>query len=149
MGIASTTARANDHVEADHVHTIYVEALGKGGVWGLGYDLRISERLAAGIVGSYTMLDGQHLFTASPYLSYVPIGVRHRWFIDAGPQVIYTNTPSPVPEWTGTSDAGIGAQLSSGYELRGQHLMFRAYAMGVVGKSGVAPWFGTSLGWAL
>ncbi|MCX5745912.1 MAG: hypothetical protein NT062_25830 [Proteobacteria bacterium] len=129
-------------------HSIYVEAFGKGGVWGLGYDLRITERMAVGIVASYLGLDGQRMMSATPYFSYAPIGHHDRWFIDAGPHFVDLVTPSPVPEWAGTREAGVGAEVSTGYEHRGR-VFFRVYAMGIIGGSGVSPWLGTSLGWTL
>ena len=43
----------------------------------------------------------------------------------------------------------IGAELSTGYEFRGPHLLLRVYAMGVVGASGASPWVGSTVGWAL
>ncbi|MCE9577160.1 MAG: hypothetical protein K8W52_28690 [Deltaproteobacteria bacterium] len=131
-----------------HRHSIYLEALGKGGVWGLGYDYRLTPRLAIGAVGSYLGLDGQRLLTFAPYVSLAPIGLRHRWFIDVGPQLVDVATPSPVPEWSGTHSTGIGGEVSSGYEYRGR-VVVRVYAMAVAGGSGIAPWFGTSLGGAL
>ncbi len=134
---------------AAHRHTIYVEALGKGGVWGLGYDYRLTPRLALGAVASYAGLDGQRMLTFAPYVSLAPVGRRHRWFIDLGPQLVDIATPSPVPEWAGTHSTGIGAELSTGYEFRGPHLLLRVYAMGVVGASGASPWVGSTVGWAL
>ena len=129
-------------------HSIFLEALGKGGVWGLGYDYRLTPRIAIGAVGSYVPLDGQRMLTFAPYVSVAPIGVRHRWFIDVGPQLVDVVTPSPVPEWSGARATGIGGELSSGYEYRGR-VVVRAYAMAVVGGAGIAPWFGTSIGGAL
>jgi hypothetical protein len=70
---------------------------------------------------------------------------RHRLFVDVGPQVIRVSTPSPVPEWMGTSSTGIGAQASVGYERRGP-LLVRVFAMVAAGENGVAPWLGVDVG---
>jgi hypothetical protein len=127
-------------------HSIYLEGLGKGGLWGLGYGYQFSKRVAIGGVASMWMLDGQRVYTASPFLTVYPAGTaRHRLFVDVGPQVIRVSTPSPVPEWMGTSSTGVGGQVSLGYERRGP-LLVRAFAMCVAGEKGVAPWIGIDMG---
>jgi len=141
---AATTTRT-----APRRHAIYLEALGKGGVWGLGYALALRPRLAVGLVASFTALDGQHMTALAPSLTVYPLRtVRHRWFVDAGPQLVHLVTPSPVPEWSGTSSTGVGGQLSTGYEYR-RGVLVRTFAMLVVGRGGVAPWLGVDLGWTL
>jgi hypothetical protein len=134
--VATTTSR----------HSIYVEGLGKGGLWGLGYGYQFSKRWAIGAVVSAWMLDGQRVYTASPFVTLYPLGTRrHRLFVDAGPQVVRVSTPSPVPEWMGTSSTGVGGQVSLGYERRGP-LLVRVFAMGVAGEKGIAPWIGVDMG---
>lgn len=132
-----------------HRHALYVEALGKGGVYGIGYDLQLRGWLGVGAVASVVPLDGQRVYSLTPYVSVYPVGRgRHRWFVDAGAQLNRLVTPSPVPEWDGESETGIGGEISTGYEYRGP-MFVRAYGMGVVGKNGVAPWFGLSIGFTL
>ncbi len=127
-------------------HALYVELFGKGGLWGLGYDYLVRPRFAIGGTVSYFAIDGEHVASISPYATLYLLGTpRHRWFVQGGPQLVHLERPSPVPEWSGTSSTGIGAELSSGYELR-TRVLFRAFAMGTVGKGGVAPWIGVSLG---
>lgn len=129
-------------------HAIYVELLGKGGTWGLGYSHQFHRRFAVGAVGSYTVLSDQRMLSFSPSLTAYPLGARsHRLFVDVGPQFVRLTTPSPVPEWMGKTENGIGAQLSAGFEYRGA-IFARLFVMGVAGKSGVAPWLGMDLGWA-
>ncbi|MBK7075509.1 MAG: hypothetical protein IPH44_24780 [Myxococcales bacterium] len=139
---ASPTRRAR--------HAIYVEALGRaGGVAGLGYGYQISRRVGVGAVGSINLLDGQRLYSLSPFVTLYPVGgARHRWFVEAGPHLARLVTPSPVPEWSGTSSNGVGGQLTTGYEYR-RHVLTRVFAMVEVGRGGVAPWFGVDLGWSL
>ena len=129
-------------------HTLYVEFLGKGGLWGLGYSYQLTPRLALGVVASLSAFDNQRMWSASPSVTVYPLGTRrHRAFLDLGPQLVHVSTPSPVPEWMGTSSTGIGGQLSAGYEHRGRVLV-RAFGMGVVGKGGIAPWAGVDMGCA-
>jgi hypothetical protein len=130
-------------------HAVYIELLGKGGLWGLGYSLELHRRIALGVVGSFSVVDGQRIASLSPFMTAYLVGTdRHRWFVDLGPQLVHVSTPSPVPEWMGTSDTGVGAQLATGYELRA-HVLVRAFAMAVVGKKGAAPWIGVDVGWTL
>ena len=49
-------------------HTIYAEAMGKAGPYGLGYELGITPRLALGIAASYAVIDDQQLTTVAPYV---------------------------------------------------------------------------------
>ena len=133
---------------AERTNGIYAEVLGKGGLWGLGFDHRVHHRLTVGAVGSGYSLEGQRYISLSPYLgTYLLRSGRNAWFADAGAQFVYAWAPSPVPEWSGMSSTGVGAILSSGYELRGRFL-YRAFVHGAIGKGGVAPWLGMSFGWA-
>jgi hypothetical protein len=130
-------------------HVVYLEAFGKGGLWGLGYGYQLSPRFAVGAVASYSVIDGQHLMSFTPYLQAWPIGTRrHRWFVDVGPQVVHLRTPSPVPEWSGSSSTGVGAELSTGYEYHGR-IVIRGFVMVVAGQGGAMPWVGADLGWSL
>jgi len=163
FGLAAAPAHASETATAANAtsvgvsaiprHALYVELLGKGGLWGLGYDYQLSPRLAIGAVASYSALHGQRLGSLSPYLSLYPFGSaeeaqknRHRGFLQAGPQLFVASTPSPGPEWSGRTSAGVGGELSVGYEYRAK-VVLRAYAMGTVGQNGFAPWTGFSIGW--
>ncbi len=161
LGLACATVVAQPAAEADRGPAVagaspvgrrnaaYVELLGKGGAWGLGYQRHVRDWLGVGAVASYLPIDGQRLMVLAPYVALYPVGRgRHRWFVDAGPQVVRLATPSPVPEWDGTSSTGVAAHLSSGYEYRGR-LLVRAYVMGVAGRQGASPWGGVSIGWNL
>lgn len=128
-------------------HAFYVEALGKGGLWGVGYDYQLTHRFAAGAVASYYVLGGDQYLTFSPYVVAYPVrGEHHGWFVHAGPQVVHRATPSPVPEWNGMSTTSVSAELSSGYEYR-RGVLVRIYAMGAIGDRFV-PGVGVSLGWS-
>lgn len=132
-------------------NAVYLEALGKGGLWGVGYERALSKRFGVGAVVSYAVLDGsQQMYAAVPYLTLRLLGEgHHRWFADAGPELVYLRTPSPVMEWSGASSTGIGGQLSSGYEYR-DHFLFRIYGEVVGGAQHnhhVEPWLGMSVGW--
>jgi hypothetical protein len=130
-------------------HAVYVELLGKGGLYGFGYDYQFHRRVGVGAAGSYYVLDGQRVLDFSPYLIGYLVGThRHRWFLQGGPQLLYVQTPSPVPEWPGASSAGIGGELCSGYEYR-RGFLLRLFGMVTVGKGGTAPWMGVSLGWSI
>jgi hypothetical protein len=129
-----------------HRHAIYVELLGKGGWWGLGYDAVLRPRFALGATASFHADDGERVISLSPYAAIYPLGgARHRAFVQLGPQLVRLERMSPVPEWPGQATSGIGAQLSGGYELR-TRVLVRAFGMAAIGKHGIAPWLGVSLG---
>lgn len=136
-------------VEKPRSNAIYLEALGKGGIWGIGYERRLSRRLGLGAVGSFTMLSHERVYSVTPYVLVYPVrGKHHGWFADVGATFVRIATPSPVPEWSGSATNGIGGEISSGYEYR-NHFLFRLYGQLVGGKSGLAPWGGVSIGWTL
>ena len=102
LGLLSTTKGRT--ARAEPRHAAYVEVLGKGGLWGLGYDFLLARRVAVGAVGSYYVLGGNRFTTVSPYLAGYPVrGAHHGWFVHGGPQIVRRTTPSPVPEWSGAS----------------------------------------------
>jgi hypothetical protein len=143
--LASTSARA----EEPERHAVYLELLGKNGLWGVGYDGQWTPWLAVGISGSYSITDDTRISSLSPYVSLFPWRRgHHRWFVHAGPQLVRTTVPSPVPEWDGDRSTGFGAELCSGYEYR-NHVLVRIYAMGAVGSGGATPWVGATFGWTL
>ncbi len=146
---APTQANATTAALGQKRQAIYAELLGKGGLWGVGYDYQFHRRLAIGATASFYVTDGERILTFSPYLVGYLLGTgRHRWFLQGGPQLTYVYTPSPVPEWPGASVTGVGAELCSGYEYR-RGVIVRVFGMGTVGKNGIAPWMGVSLGWTL
>lgn len=137
----ATTARSTPH------HALYVDVLGKGGLWGLGYDYQLTHRFAVGAVASYYVLGGDQYLTFSPYVAAYPVrSGAHAWFAQIGPQVVHRATPSPVPEWNGMSTTSLSAELSTGYEYR-RGILARIYVMGAVGDR-FAPGLGVSLGWS-
>lgn len=131
---------------ADNEHTVYVEAFGRGGLGGVGYDYQLSERWSIGATLSGYQIYGQKVLSAAPYLGfYVLHGEHHSWFTQLGPQLSRVSAKSPTPSWDGVSRTGLGAQLSTGWEYRNR-LVIRTFATLTVGKGGLAPWAGTSIG---
>jgi len=149
LGISARANADTTTIEAAYEpprrHAVYVELFGKGGLWGLGYDYALWPRIVLGGTVSYYAINGERVVSVSPYAAIYPIGERHRWFVQLGPQLVHLSRMSPVPEWPGQSSTGVSAELSTGYELR-TRVLFRAFAMGSLGKGGVAPWLGVSLG---
>jgi hypothetical protein len=127
-------------------NALYFEAMGKGGLWGLGYDRQLEGRLSAGAVASGGRFEDENYVSLSPY---VGVGLlrygRSSWFVDMGAQLAHVWVTSPVPEWSGMSTNGVGGQVSTGYEFRGQ-LLFRLFAHATVGKGDFLPWAGADIG---
>ena len=128
-------------------HTVYVEALGKAGPYGIGYELGITPRLALGIAASYVTLSDQQLTTVAPYVHGESVrGMKHSMYADVGLIVVRSHVPSPVPEWDGMTETGAGMQATLGWEWRPWRLVMRT-SMGVAaGEGGVAPFLGFAVG---
>lgn len=132
---------------ADEGHTIYAEAFGKAGPYGLGYELGITSRLALGVAASFAVVRDQQLTTVAPYVHADLIrGKRHAMFGDFGLIIVHSRIPSPVPEWDGMSDSAAGGQASLGWEWRPGRLVVRTSMGLAVGEGRPAPFFGIALG---
>ena len=126
----------------------YVELFGKGGLGGVGYDIELHDRLGVGGAASFYVLDDERILSLSPYLTTWILGDdHHRWFVHAGPQIVRVTVRSPVPEWPGATQTGVGFEMSSGWEFRCRAVV-RVFGMFTAGKGGWGPWLGVSLGWA-
>lgn len=133
-----TPARAED--------LLYVEALGKAGAYGLGYEHALTGRLSLGIAASYMRMSGQQVYTAAPYLHATVVGSRrHALFGELGAVLAHSRIPSPVDDWDGMTDTG-GGFLSAGYEYRRGAIVLRAAAAVVAGEGGLAPMVGFAIG---
>jgi hypothetical protein len=134
---------------ADDDHLIYVEAGGKAGAYGVGYELSITPRLALGAVASYAVLRDQHIATGSPYLHATILRGRHNaLFGELGLVLAYSKIPSPVMTWDGMSESGAGGAAALGWERTFKHgFLTRVQGSVLVGEGGAAPWFGISFGW--
>lgn len=129
---------------------VYVEALGKAGPYGLGYEHAITRRLALGAVWSYASLRGHQLYTVASYVHVTALARgRHALFGELGAAFVLSRVPSPVPEWDGMSDSGLGGQATVGWEWRPAPIVVRTYLGGAVGEGGAAPFGGLLLGVAL
>ena len=149
----ATAARADDGVHARAVaaapsrHLVYVELLGKGGLYGVGYEHTIAPWLAFGGAASYSVLREQSVATVAPYLHLTPVaGERHALFTEVGAILAHTHVPSPVMGWDGYSDTGSGGYLALGWEYRRRHVVLRTSGAVVAGEGGVAPMVGFAIG---
>lgn len=143
--LALAAAPAASRAEPEHL--VYLEALGKGGAWGLGYEHRLSARLAAGAAASATWIGDERFLSLSPYVGAGGGRGRHGWFVQLGPQVVHHRVVSPVPEWEGERHTGTAGQLTTGWEVRfASRWLARVSATVIAGQGGVAPWGGVALG---
>ncbi|HEX2687812.1 MAG TPA: hypothetical protein VHN14_14395 [Kofleriaceae bacterium] len=145
----SVSAEPDLHATGDMAHhAIYVDVLGKAGLWGIGYDWQFRQRFAIGATASYYSFDGDHITQLVPYVAAYPLDHgHHRGFLQLGPSFTRRTTPSPVPEWSGMTTSRAGAELCAGYEYR-HGVLVRAYAMASQGDH-LVPWLGASFGWTL
>jgi hypothetical protein len=127
-------------------HAVYLEVLGKGGIYGVGYDWAFADRLAVGGTASFFVVDDERVLTLAPYLNTYPLaGRRSALLVQVGAMFVHVGVPSSVPGFSGTSSSGLGGHFSVGYEYRAPFL-FRFLATGVIGRAGFRPWAGIGLG---
>lgn len=144
--VALTLLVVSGTAAADDDHTVYVEAAGRGGLYGLGYDYQLTTRWSVGATLSAYKIYGQTVLTAAPYFGvYLLRGKRHAWFSQIGPQFSRVSVESPTMTWDGASSSGFGGHLSSGWEYRNR-IVVRTFATVTVGPGGIAPWAGSSIG---
>ncbi len=134
-----------EHARAEEL--LYVEALGKGGAYGIGVEHGIAPRIGIGVAGSFVSMEGQHVYTVAPYLHVTLMGGgRHSLFGELGGVLAHSRIPSPVDDWDGMTDTGAGGFLSLGYEHAREHVVFRVSGSVVAGEGGLAPMLGILLG---
>ena len=142
--LGARTAAADDG--ADGPHLLYAELLGKGGLYGVGYEYRFAPRLAVGGAGSIAIVRGQRIETIVPYLHATLLGRRDALFGELGGVVEHSVIASRVPDWDGASKTGSGGFASLGYEHARHRHVIRASASLVAGAGGVSPWLGFAIG---
>ena len=126
---------------------LYVEALGKAGAYGVGYEHAMNERFSLGVAASFVSVSGQQVYTAAPYLHMTVVGsTRHALFTELGGVLAHSRIPSPVDDWDGTTDTGGGGFWSAGYEYRRGAFLVRASGAVVVGEGGLGPMIGIAFG---
>ena len=141
VAVCSSPAQADENF-------VYVEALGKAGLYGVGYERTLTARLSLGVAGSYAVIRDQQLTTVSPYVHGTLIrGTRHALFMELGVTFVHSRLPSPVDDWDGMSDSGAGGFASLGWERSGDHVVVRTSASVVAGEGGIAPWLGVAIGY--
>lgn len=153
VALASASTAAADGVTATTApeppsrHLFYVELLGKGGAYGLGYELSITPRISVGTAISYAVIRDQQIATVAPYVhaSVLRFG-KHALFGELGATFVHSYIPSPVPDWDGMSESGAGGFASIGWERATRHLTLRASVSIVAGEGGLAPWAGIAIG---
>jgi hypothetical protein len=147
----SATAHADDGItktsDPPSKHLFVVELLGKGGLYGVGYEYAVAPWLGFGGAASYVEMRDQQLFTISPYLHFTALaGKRHALFSELGGVLAHSHVPSPVMNWDGVSDTGSGGFVSLGWEYRRRHVVLRTSAALVVGEGGAGPMLGFAIG---
>ncbi len=152
--LCSTPAFADDGISAStsvesppSKHLVYFEALGKGGLYGVGYEYSVTPWLGIGGAASYSNIRDEQLFTFSPYVHVTALqGKRHALFGEFGAIFAHSRLPSPVMNWDGMSDTGGGGFATVGWEYRRGHFVFRTSGGVAVGEGGAAPMLGISIG---
>ena len=128
-------------------HLFYAELFGKGGLYGIGYELALTPRLSIGAAGSFAVVRDQQLLTVAPYVHATLVrGKKNALFGELGALLVHSRIPSPVDDWDGMTDTGAGGFSSLGWERATRHLVFRTSGSIVAGEGGVTPWLGFAIG---
>jgi len=123
-----------------------VELLGKNGLYGLGYDRALSDRLGVGGAVAWFTVESEEVLSIAPYANFYPLaGSRWALALQAGAQVVHVKVPSRIVGWSGTSATGLAGQVSAGFEYRSA-VLCRFLVSGVFGRGGARPWAGLALG---
>lgn len=138
--LCAAPAAADDHL-------VYVEALGKAGPYGVGYEYRLSPWLSVGAAGSYAVISEQHLAAFAPY-AHVRIagGTRHSLFTEVGAVLAHSKIPSPVDDWQGMSEFGAGGFASLGWQFAFDRFVLRASGSLMAGEGGTGMTVGFAIG---
>jgi len=146
VAAADAPAGADRSARLERPHAVYLELLGKGGLYDVGYDRVFADRLALGGAASFFVIDDERVLTLAPYLATYPwAGRRSAFLVQLGAQIVYVAIPSHIRGFSGASSTGLGGEFSIGYELRAP-VLFRAVATGVGGRGGFRPWAGIAMG---
>lgn len=145
--VATLLCLAHAAIADESRHLVYVEALGKGGLYGVGYEYAMTHRLAVGGAGSFSVISDQQVLTLAPYLHASMLeGTRHSMFGEVGAILAHSHVPSPVMAWDGASNTGTGGFASLGWQYSRGHFVLRGSGSIVVGQGGVGPMIGLALG---
>jgi hypothetical protein len=151
--LVSSVAHADDGVTASTTvaqpphQLVYAEVLGKGGLYGIGYEHVLAPWLALGGAGSWSALRGQHVTTLAPY-AHATIVSRghHALFGELGAIFARSSIATPVPDWDGMVTYGAAGFASVGYEHTSRRIVLRASPGLVVGRGGAQPMIGLAIG---
>jgi hypothetical protein len=145
LATLALTGTARAEAERD---LVYVEAFGKAGAYGVGYERALAPWLGLGFAGSFLTVRQQQLATAAPYLHLTAVRRgRHAGFVELGAVIVHSRIPSPVMDWDGATDTGGGGVAALGWERATRHLVLRGQVAVLAGEGGVAPWGGFAIGW--
>lgn len=146
-------ARADDGITATTTASepsrqlVYLEAFGKGGLYGIGYEHALAPWLAIGGAGSWSALRGQHVLTIAPYAHATIVGNdHHALFGELGAIGARSSIASTVPDWNGMITYGAAGFGNVGYELTWHRKVVRASTGVAVGRGGAQPMFGIAIG---
>src|SRR5689334_4148744 len=105
--LCSAPAFADDGITASATpaessgrHLFYFEALGKGGLYGVGYEYKVKRWLGLGAAFSYSNIRDEQVYTASPYVHLTALqGKRNALFGEFGAIFAHSRISSPVMNW--------------------------------------------------
>lgn len=131
-------------------NAVYVELLGKGLFYSVGYDHAIFKWLALGGSFSYFKLGDAPTAFINPYALFYPAGgIHNSLMMQLGANFIYfgQNVDQFLPVWEEDGGFEFCGNFGIGYEYRGAFL-FRVLGMAYFSEDGIIPWIGLTFGGA-
>lgn len=126
---------------------IYGELLGKGLLYGVGFDINFNKWIGVGGCFSYYKLFDLQAGIVAPYVNFYPVGgIKHSMIIQGGAEIVFASDTS---EEFGAWGSGVGAVglVGMGWEFR-YGFMIRIMMNGFFSQYGFLPWPGITLGGA-
>lgn len=129
-------------------HAVYVELLGKGFYYSVGYDHMIFKWFGLGASFSYFKAAEVPAVFVNPYVLFYPAGgIRNSLVMQLGANIAYFGNDHDffMPVWSTEEGVALSGNFGIGYEYRGKFL-FRVMGLGYFSEQGVYPWLGLTFG---
>ncbi len=131
-------------------NAVFVELLGKGFIYGVGYDHAIFKWLGVGGSFSYFKLGDVSTVFFNPYTNFYPVGgQRSSLLMQLGASFAYFGHRHDyfLGVWDEDEGFDFSGTFGIGYEYR-RAFLFRVMLYGLFSEEGVYPWLGLTFGGA-
>ena len=145
-----TPPRQRQTTRITRPNAVYVELLGRGFIYGVGYDHTLFKWLGLGGSFSYFKLGEVSTVFINPYANFYPVGgQRNSLLMQLGTSFAYFGHRHDffMPVWDQDEGFDFSASIGIGYEYR-RAFLFRVMLYGLFSEEGIYPWLGFTFGGA-